>query len=187
MRWFLPLALLIYIALLPHVLHGEGGEVPANARIVDLEVKNDNRRIAFSFRLAGAFDENLRRKIESGVPTGLLYRLQLVRERKGWFDKRVRDSSLQMIAMYNAITREYLLNIKHDGNLIDSRLIQDPRELEEAMTRFESFHAFAVEPEHVDQKLRARVRAELGTNTVFFFIPTTWTTDWADARLRNGR
>ena len=185
MKWFLPLALLLlFIASPPSQTLGQGEDQPTEPEIVDLIVENDNRQVRFSFRLVGAFDDSLRRKIDSGVPTSLLYRMQLLRDRKRWFDKTVLSSTLQVIAMYNAITREYLINYKHNGDLIDSRLVRDPQELEAAMTHFEGFAAFDLAPEVSDQRLLGRVRAELGTRTVFFFIPTTLTTDWANRRLR---
>ena len=184
MRFFAPPAalLLLTLLLLPSSFAQDSKE-PGEPRIVDFEIVNDNLQVKVSFRLVGAFDDVLKRRIESGVPTSLLYRVQLLRDRKRWFDKRVFSSTLQVIAMYNAITREYLINYKHDGDLIDSRLVRDPKELEAAMTEFESFPALTLDPESTDQRLLGRVRAELGTSTIFFFIPTTVTTPWADKPL----
>ena len=90
------------------------------ARITDVRLAFDKGQIQLSFKLLGALDDNLRKRLESGLPTSLTFDFQLVRTRKSWFDKSVDDGTLQVTAMYNAVTREYLINFKHDGNLIDS-------------------------------------------------------------------
>lgn len=180
-RYLLPaVLLLLVVSLLIPVLAVDNESLSTDARIVDLDVKVDNRQLLFSFRLVGAFSENLQRRIDSGLPTSLLYRFELIRNRRTWFDKRVAASEVQVIAMYNAVTREYLINYKHDGTLTESRVVRDVDGLVASLTEFERFPTFTLEPVEIDQRLRARVRAELGTRTMFFFIPTKVTTDWAD-------
>ncbi len=151
-------------------------------RITDVRIAFDEQQIQLSFKLLGALDDDLRKRLDSGLPTGFTFEFQLVRARKGWFDKAVDSGTLQVTAMYNAVTREYLINFKHDGNLIDSRVVKDSAELEAAMTEFTDLPVFSTEGKNPQQRLRVRVRAELGTKTVFFFIPSTVRTDWAETR-----
>ncbi len=179
-RSLLLAALLLFIGNLVFSTLAANEKLSTDAKIVDLEVKIDNRQLLFSFRLVGAFSENLQQRIDSGVPTSLLYRFEIVRNRKNWFDKRLADSEVQVIAMYNAFTREYLINYKHDGILTESRVVRDVEGLVAALTEFKGFPTFNRDLFDADQRLRARVRAELGTRTVFFFIPTKVTTEWAD-------
>ena len=84
--------------------------------------------------------------------------------------------------MYNAVRREYLINFKHDGNLIESRVVKDAAELQAAMTELTDFPVFSTAGKNPQQRLKARVRAELRTRTIFFFIPSTVHTDWAETR-----
>ena len=151
-------------------------------RITDVRIAFDEQQIRLSFKLVGAVDDNWRKRLDSGLPTSFNFDFQLVRTRKSWFDKAVDSSSLQVTAMYNAVTREYLINSKHDGNLIDSRVVKDSAELEAAMTELAAFPVFTTEGKNPQQRLRLRVRAELRTKTVFFFIPSTVHTDWAETR-----
>ena len=157
-------------------------ERTAEARVTDLRLSFDGQQILLSFKLAGAFDENLRKRVDSGLPTSLTFDLELVRSRKRWFDKAVDEGTLQVLAMYNAVTREYLINFKHDGDLIESRVVKDAAELERAMTEFTDFMVFSAKGKNPRQRLRVRIRAELRTKTVFFFIPSTVHTDWAETR-----
>ncbi len=151
-------------------------------RITDLRIAFEKQQIRLSFKLLGAFDDNLRKRLDSGLPTSFTFDFQLVRTRKSWVDRAVDSGSLQVGAMYNAVTREYLINFKHDGDLIESRVVKDTAELEAAMTEFSGFPVFSTEGKNPQQRLRVRVRAELGTRTVFFFIPSTVHTDWAETR-----
>ncbi len=151
-------------------------------RITDLRIAFERQQIRLSFKLLGALDDNLRKRLDSGLPTSFTFDFQLVRTRKSWFDRAVDSCSLEVGATYNAVTREYQINFKHDGNLIDSRVVKDAAELEAAMTEITGFPVFSIAGKNPQQRLRVRVRAELRTKTVFFFIPSTVHTDWAETR-----
>ncbi len=192
MKWklLLPIALLVASSAAAQT-EIEAQDVPApearqkwngEPRITDLRIAFENQQIRLSFKLIGAFDDDLRKRLDSGLPTSFSFDFELVRTRKSWFNKAVDSSTLQVTAMYNAVTREYLINLKHDGDLIESRVVKDAVELEAAMTGFSGFQVFSTEGKNPQQRLRVRVRAELRTKTIFFFIPSTVDTDWAETR-----
>lgn len=173
------LALVLALVL---VLGANGAS--GKARVVDLTAEPSGDRILLSFRLENAFDESLRRRIDSGLPTGMSYELRLQRDRKRWFDKDLAKSELHVSAMYNAVTGEYLVNYKQNGDLVESRVVREPEALEAAMTAFEALPAFSlagVRPSALERRLLVKVRAELGTKTVLFVIPTKIHTDWAES------
>lgn len=150
----------------------------SEAGIEDLGLKIDGQQAKVTFRLTNAFDEEFARRIESGLPTELTFRFVLERERKSWFDKSVARGSLQVIAMYNAVTSEYLVNFKQDGDLIESRVVRDPGELRRTMTELDEFPIFSVAGRDPQELLQLRVRAELGTRMFLAFIPRTVATEW---------
>ncbi|MEM7355631.1 MAG: DUF4390 domain-containing protein [Acidobacteriota bacterium] len=152
------------------------------SRITDVRLAFDEQDVLLSFKLLGVFDDNFRRRLESGLPTSLKYEFELRRSRKSWFDKATQTGNLQVDAMYNAVTREYLINFKHDDQLIESRVVKDPAELLSSMTEFADFPVFSAEGKNPQQRFRVRVRSELRTRTIFFFIPSTVHTDWAETR-----
>lgn len=160
-----------------------GSEGKRQPRILGLSPRVEGQQILGSFRLVDAFDENLLKRIESGIPSGFTFSFQLVRNRKSWFDKDLESSHLRVDAMFNAVTRTYLINFKHDGQLIESRVVRDLDELRAAMCEYQSFPLFEVTREQMGQRLRLRARALLGTHHVFFFIPRDSNTDWAESRL----
>jgi len=142
----------------------------------------DGRRVLVSFHLDEAFDDATRERIQSGLPTGVTYELQLLRERRRWWDKSVAQATLQIDAMFNAVTREYLINFKYDGTLIESRTVRELGELERAMTRFDRLPTFALPDEWPHEwRLRVVARAVLSGQSSFLFIPVRRTTDWAES------
>ncbi len=156
-------------------------------RIEDLDVVQDGQMIQVSFRLSDGFTDEVIERIESGLPTGYTYHLKIERIRKWWWDKRIERSSLQVVAMYNAITREYLVNYKQDGRLIDSRVVSTLDDLENAMTIFHALPVFRLEDRPRKGNVVVRLRAELGSKTMLVIIPTTVHTEWAESiRLRTG-
>jgi hypothetical protein len=87
------------------------------------------------------------------------------------------------VAMYNAVTREYLINFKQDGKLIDSRIARDREELERAMTRIESIAAFVLGRDlNPNKRYLIKARAKLGSRTIMLLIPTRIETDWVTTR-----
>ena len=135
-------------------------------------------------RLEDGLTPEVRERIDSGLPTTLAYELELMRDRKRWWDRGVESSRLEVVAMYNAVTREYLVNTKHDGRLIGSRTVRQRDDLERSMTEFVDFPAFAVgadpEGERRDRYL-VRVRVDLGPGSFLGFIPVERSTPWVES------
>jgi hypothetical protein len=156
----------------------------AAAELRDLVPTVADGQVHVSFVLAGAFDEALTQRIDSGLPTSFVYRVELVRDRKRWWDDQLAAATLEVVAMYNAVSQEYLVNFKRDGKLVESRLARGKVELEAAMTRFERVPLFALADVRAggDARLRLRARAELGTKTWLSFIPLHVETAWAQSR-----
>jgi len=147
----------------------------------DLQPTVADGEVQVSFVLAGAFDDGFLSRIQSGLPTTIAYEFELLRDRKHWWDDEIADATLEVVAMYNAVSQEYLVNFKRDGKLVESRLARTRGDLEAAMTRFERVPLFPVEGTD-DARLLVKARAELGSRTLLNFIPVHITTDWAVTR-----
>jgi hypothetical protein len=152
------------------------------ARIENLQVTLEGDEVVAAFRLAGAFGEQLRERIQSGLPTGIVYELELLRDRKRWYDRGLADSTLQVVAMFNAVNREYLVNFKLDGRLVESRVLHDLAEVERAMTEISALPTFSLAGMPSSRRLLLRARAELGSRTWLLFIPTRVYTGWRESR-----
>ncbi len=159
----------------------EGSARTRKAGIAALSVVRDGAALLVSFRLDRALDERTWEKIESGLPTGFTYDIEVQRLRRRWFDKRVGATRLQVVAMYNALTREYLVNFKRDGELYASQVVTSAADLEGAMTVFEKLPSIEIEDDRTGRFV-LRVRAELRSRTRLGLIPDRVHTAWAQTR-----
>lgn len=167
------------VALSAFLFFGSSGDKP---HLSELQVSLEGRRVEASFELINGFEDELFERIQTGLASGFTYQFVLFRDQKRWLDNKLDSSSLEVTAMYNAVTREYLVNYKQDGKLIDSRIARDREELERLMTRFEGltiFHLGALNP---NKRVLVRARAELGSKTTLLIIPTRIKTDWVRSR-----
>lgn len=160
-----------------------GAQVPT---LTALTVHLDGLRVLVDLEADGIFDAAFRERIDSGLATTLTYEFELLRDRKRWLDAPLREGELQIIALYDAMNREYLVNLKLDGQLVDSKMVRDLAELERLMTRFEGLPVFTLEGirEDVSERSRLLVKARvvLGTRTVLLFIPSTVASEWRDSK-----
>jgi hypothetical protein len=106
----------------------------AEAEISQIKIDLDGGRVLTSFTLRHAFNHRFSERVDSGLPTAILYRFVLDRDRKHWWDQKLREGTLEVVAMYDAVARAYTVHYKLDDKLIESRTIRDRKSLEEAMT-----------------------------------------------------
>ena len=159
------------------------------AELRDLQPTVVDGHVEVSFQLAEVFDDGLMARIESGLPTAFVYQVELLRDRKRWWDDQVAEATLEVVAMYNAVAQEYLVNFKRDGKLVESRLARSRPELESAMTRFERVPLFTAADLRggAGSRFLLKARAELGTKTWLSFIPLHVETDWTQSRKFRAR
>jgi hypothetical protein len=161
-------------------------------RVRELAALEQNGRISVRFILEDAFQRpEITRAIESGLPTVLAYEVELVRKRPNWFDDLVARSRIEVVASYNSVTREYLLNYRRDRKLVSSEVLSSLEELRRRMSTIREDALFSTEGRK-PWKLRVRVRAELSRRYVWDLIPVDVATEWREARVetaapRNGR
>jgi hypothetical protein len=168
------ISLLLYV-LAPAPSRAEG-------RISGLNVAVDGGRVVASLTLVDGFRHRLRERVDSGLPTSILYRFELDRDRTHWWDRYLEECTLEVTAMYDAVARQYTVNYKLDGKLIDSRTVRDPQALAEAMTRVQALPIFTLASLPRPWRLLVKARAELGSRTILSIVPVAITTDWVESR-----
>ncbi|HNU81867.1 MAG TPA: DUF4390 domain-containing protein, partial [Thermoanaerobaculia bacterium] len=104
----------LLLSLLVLLLLAAAPERPA---VTGVTATLDGHEVRVSFRLERAFDDAVRARLEAGLPTGFTYEIELLRDRKRWWDAGLEETTLEIVAMYNALSREYLVNVKRDGRL----------------------------------------------------------------------
>src|SRR5436309_5536430 len=116
----------------------------AEAHISAIKVVIDGDRVLAEFALRHGFNHRLTQRIDSGLPTSILYRIELYRDRKNWLDQHLSENTLEVVAMFDAVARAYNVYFKLDDKLIESRVLHDLKAVEEAMTLIGPLPVFPV-------------------------------------------
>lgn len=164
--------ILLLLLLAPH-----GPE----ARVANLQVVVEGERVLASLALRDGFGGDLLKRVESGLPTPIVYRFELLRDRKRWYDRGLAETTLEVEAVYDAVTREYTVEHRLDGKLVDSRTVRDRQALEREMTLLSRVPVFGAGDLPRGPRCLVRARAELGMRTVLWVIPVRIATAWAES------
>ena len=154
----------------------------AEAKITDFQIGLDGNQVLASLTLASAFDRRFVARVDSGLPTTIIYRFELDLVRRHWWDPRLKSCTLEVAAIYDAGDRVYTVHFRLDDKLIESRTVHDRKALEAAMTRIERLPVFNLADIRDRKRLLLRVRADLGSRTVLSFVPVVITTDWVESQ-----
>ncbi len=152
-------------------------------KIDTLTARSVNRQVHVHFTMAHAFDRaQTIQGLQSGVPTSLVYIVEAYRDRPNWFDEGIARSRIEVIATFNSLTREYLLNYRRDHKLVRSETFNDLASLEKAMTNIDEPALFDI-GKRAPYKVMVRVKADLMRGWLFYFIPWEISTRWKAVRV----
>jgi len=160
-----------------------GAAFAADPSIDTLSAKDVNRQVSVHFTMAHAFErEETIKGLQSGVPTTLTYVVEIFRDRPRWFDEGIARTRIEVIATFNSLTREYLLNYRRDHKLVRSETFSDLAALQKAMTTIDEPNLFDI-GKRPPYKLKVRVKADLMRGWLLYFIPWEFSTRWKTARV----
>jgi len=153
----------------------------ADTKITSLHVRVEGGQALVSLALEGPLGRRFEERLESGLPTRLIYHLELHRDRKRWWDQRLDGSLLEITAMYDALSRVYTVHIRLDDKLIESRTLRDRPSLEAALRQIDKIPVFDLSRFEPGRRMLVKAQAELGSRTVLSFIPVSIETGWEES------
>jgi hypothetical protein len=160
-----------------------GAALADDPTIETLSAKSANRQVSVRFTMTHAFDrEQTIQGLQSGVPTTLTYIVEIFRDRPHWFDEGISRARIEVIATFNSLTREYLLNYRRDHKLVRSETFNDLASLQRAMTTIDEPNLFDI-GKRPPYKLKVRVKADLMRGWLLYFIPWEFSTRWKTVRV----
>jgi hypothetical protein len=173
-----PLLVPMVVLLLAH-----GSRTP-DPHITALEAVAGTRAVSVRFQLENALvrDEVLQ-GLRSGLPTGFTYEIELVRSRPNWFDETVARSEIEVIATFNSVTQEYLLNYRRDRRLVRSENVANLAALQQKMTQIREDDLLPIDGFR-PRKLIVRARADILRGYLFYVVPWDLSTDWKEVRVQ---
>lgn len=152
--------------------------------IEDLTAVANGSQVTVRFSMADAFaNEETAQALQSGLPTSFTYVIEIFRDRPNWFDEGISRSRVEVIATFNSVTREYLLNYRRDRRLVRSETFTDVAALQKRMTTIDEPDLFDI-GDRRPYKIKVRVRADLRRGWLLYLIPWEVSTRWREVRVR---
>lgn len=100
-------------------------------RIVPL-VRDD--QVLVSFTLNDGFTDEVRAAIQSGLKTTFTYATELRLDVPGWVDRTMATSTATSSVEFDNLTRRYTLTRTIDGKVVDTRVAEDERAVQQWLT-----------------------------------------------------
>jgi hypothetical protein len=167
----------LFLYLLPAVA------LAAEPSIENLTASAANGKVSVHLTLANGFDRpETIQALQSGIPTAFTYTVEIYRDRPNWFDEGIGRSHIEIIATFNSVTREYLMNYRRDRRLVRSETFTDLPTLEKRMTTIDEADLFDIGSRR-PYKLRVRAKADFMRDYLLYFIPRDMSTRWRSARV----
>jgi len=156
----------------------------ADPRIDNLGATAANGKVSVHFILTNGFDRTeVVQALQSGVPTSFGYVVEIYRDRPNWFDEGIDRAHIEVIATFNSVTREYLMNYRRDRRLVRSETFTDLATLQKRMTTIDEPDLFDIGGRR-PYKLKVRAKADLMRDWLLYFIPREMSTHWRSARVK---
>jgi hypothetical protein len=160
----------------------------ASAQEPDPDIRNlsaiaNAGQVSVRFNLTNGFaDHDLLRELQSGLPTSFSYIVEIFHDRPRWWDEGISRTRIEVVATFNSVTREYLLNYRRDRKLVRSETFGNLESLERRMTSIEEPNLFPI-GERRPYKLKVRVKADFGRRFLFYILPSSNSTRWREVRV----
>ncbi len=128
-------------------------------------------RVLVSFELAGAFTDDIKAAIRSGLPTTFTYVVELRRTTTLWFDRTITSATISVSVRYDNLRRHHQVSYMLDGRVEETRLVEDEETVRQLMTTFEHVALFSTTPLEPNGEYYVRVRAKTEARSLWFFWP----------------
>jgi len=156
----------------------------AEAKVADLLISNTPEHLLVYLKLENCFTEKMEEAILAGIPTTFTVILELCRERRWWFDKKVSVHEVRHTIKYDNIKKIFYVLFSEEG-----KEPEQFKEFSEAKDAMAELNGVSLTPlteltrgERYYLRAKAKldaVRLPLHLEYVFFFV-SLWDfeTDW---------
>jgi hypothetical protein len=154
--------------------------------IVNIGVATKGRYVVMNARLIDGFTDKITEAIESGVPMGFTFVIELRKENTAWVDSLVSSNTIRHKIQFDPLKKAYRFSEvgKNVRRKVITRKISRYQKLMLTLKDIPVAPIFRLNP---DEKYYVRVKADLETdrfwfpfNYIFFFVPfSDFETSWA--------
>jgi hypothetical protein len=132
---------------------------PSGVKVSEVVV---NGRIFASFSAPGAFGDDIRRVLQSGLPVTFRYTVELRRPSWMWVDPTLASMTVGASATFDNLTGQYQVSRLQNGSVVKSDRLTQEAEVRAALTAFDRVPLDpreALQP-NADYYLRVRLRTQ---------------------------
>lgn len=130
-------------------------------------------RVLVSYKLADAFNDQVRDAIHSGLAITFVYDVELKRSSALWLDRTIGAVRVSAGVRYDNLTRRYHLTRTHDGRLEGAETIEQEEDVRKRLTEFEKLPLFNSADLEPNSEYYLRVRAHITPRNASFVWPWT--------------
>ena len=158
----------------------------ASPNIVNIGVSTKGKYVVMNARLIDGFTEKIMEAIESGVPMGFTFEIELRKENTAWVDSLVSSNTVRHKIQFDSLKKAYRFSEvgKKVRRKVITRKISRFKKLMLTLKDIPIVPIYRLDP---NEKYYVRVKADLETdrfwfpfNYIFFFVPfSDFETSWA--------
>ena len=174
---------LLYAGIAVLIVCGAAAQAQ-EARLKDIIVTNTRDDLLVYLTVEGAFNEQMREAIASGVPTTFRFFVSLYEDRKLWFDRKIADIKVTHTIKYDNLKREY--SIQRSWAEGDPKTTHAFTEARELMSEIDHLHIIPLS--RLERGKLYQIRAKAGLSklklplnlqyALFFVSLWNFETDW---------
>ena len=175
--------ILIFFLFIPAPIPSAFADSP---NIVNIGVATKGKYVVMNARLIDGFTEKITEAIESGVPMGFTFEIELRKENTAWVDSLVSSNTIRHKIQFDSLKKAYRFSEvgKNVRRKVITRKMSRYQKLMLTLKDIPITPLFRLNP---DEKYYVRVKADLETdrfwfpfNYIFFFVPfSDFETSWA--------
>ncbi len=154
--------LLVFILALGSASHAQ------EAGLTDIIVNNTRDHLLLYLKVTGAFTEEMREGVLSGVPTTFSFFIDLYRVRDFWFNKKISDLTVTHTIKYNNLKKEFIVQRSWEEN--QPLATTSFEEAQALMTKIDSLKIVELNRLEKGRQYRIKTKAELSELTLPFYL-----------------
>jgi hypothetical protein len=156
---------LLLLSLLLVVSHAGFAQ---DAILTNITVSNTRDDLLLYLNLEGAFREEMKNAILSGVPSTFSFFAKLNRARNFWFDKAIADIEVTHTIIYDNLKKEF--TVKRSWKEDNPEVTKSFKEAKKWMTEINSLKLIPLNRLEKGEQYQLRVKAEVSKKTLPFYL-----------------
>ena len=156
--------------------------------IVNIGVSTKGKYVVMNARLIDGFTEKIMEAIESGVPMGFTFEIELRKENTAWVDSLISSNIVRHKIQFDSLKKAY--RFSEIGKKVRRKVVtRKTSRFKKLMLTLKDIPIAPIYRLNPDEKYYVRVKADLETdrfwfpfNYIFFFVPfSDFETSWAQS------